>query len=309
MDGPNVNLKFQQDLAKYFDEKRVSFLNIDTCLLHKVHRSFKHRVKSLPIDQFTVDLHGFFKFLSTRREDYKEMEDVTDFAAHYALRHSSVCWLTLKFVLVRIIEQWENLRAYFLEFLPKQKIFKREIKTTHRYVNIKEVLEDPLSLAYLAFVILIANEYESFLLSFQSQEPMIHLLYPGISRLLTNMLKNFVSKRVLYREDGVTMKPATQLKLIKLNKESKSLNLIKLVLKPSSSNLLLFCISQKLFEVLHFYSNPASDEITLNKVIFHAQYLHPKKRKEVHSTSAISNLSFKIVSTLGNEAKKSWLQL
>ena len=41
-----------------------------------------------------------------------------------------------------------------------------------------------------------------------------------------------------------------------------------------------------------------------NKVILHAQYLHPKKRKEAHSTSAISNLSFKTVPTLGNEAKK-----
>ena len=122
--------------------------------------------------------------------------------------------MTPKFVLVRIIKHWENLRAYFLEFLPKQKNFKRESKTTHRYVNIKEVLDDPLSQAYLAFVVLIAKEYESFLLPFQSQEPMIHLLYHGISRLLTNMLKNFVSKRVLYREDGVTMKPATQLKLI-----------------------------------------------------------------------------------------------
>ena len=30
MDGPNANLKFQQDLAKYFDEKVVSLLNIDT---------------------------------------------------------------------------------------------------------------------------------------------------------------------------------------------------------------------------------------------------------------------------------------
>ena len=58
---------------------------------------------------------------------------------------------------------------------------------------------------------------------------MIHLLYHGIRRLLTNMLKNFVSKRVLYRKYGVTMKPATQLKLISLNTESnlKSLNLIE----------------------------------------------------------------------------------
>ena len=146
MDGLNVNLKFQQDLAKYFDEKGVLFLNIDTCLLHKVHGLFKHDIKSLPIDidQFTVDLHGFFKLPSVQREDYKEIEDVTDVTAHYDLRHLPVRWLTLKFVLVRIIEQWENRRAYFLEFLPKQKIFKREIKTIHHYVNIKEVLEDPL---------------------------------------------------------------------------------------------------------------------------------------------------------------------
>ena len=135
----------------------------------------------------------------------------------------------LQFVLIRIIEQLENLRAYFLEFLPKQKNLKREIKITHRYVNIKEVLEDPFSLVYLAVVVLIANEYESYLLPFQSQEPMIHLLCHGISRLLTNMLKNFASKRMLYREDGVTMKPATQLKFINLNKDSnlKSLNLIE----------------------------------------------------------------------------------
>ena len=66
-----------------------------------------HGVKSTPIDidQFAVDLHGFFKLLSTQREDYKEIEDVTDVTAYYALRHSSVRWLTLKFVFARIIEQ------------------------------------------------------------------------------------------------------------------------------------------------------------------------------------------------------------
>ena len=69
MDGPNENLKFQQDLAKYFDKKSVSFLNINTCLLHKVHGLFKHGVKSLPvdIDQFAVDLHGFLAFERAKR--------------------------------------------------------------------------------------------------------------------------------------------------------------------------------------------------------------------------------------------------
>ena len=123
MDGANVNLKFPKDLAKCFNKKGVPFLNIDTCLLDKVHGSLKHCVKSLlvDIDQFAVDLHGFFKLSRTQREGYKEIEDVTDVTAHYALRHLSIRWLTLKFVLVRIFEQWKNLRTYFLEFLPKQK--------------------------------------------------------------------------------------------------------------------------------------------------------------------------------------------
>ena len=78
IDGLNVNLKFQQEVAKYFDEKVVSFFNIDTCLLHEVHWSFKHGVKSFLIDadQFAVDLHGFFKLSIAQRKDYKEIEDI-----------------------------------------------------------------------------------------------------------------------------------------------------------------------------------------------------------------------------------------
>ena len=140
---------------------------------------------------------------------------------------------------------------------------------------------------------------------------MIHLLYHGISRLLINMLKNFVSKRVLYCEDGVTVKPATQLNLISLNKESnlKSLNLVEVGTKAKhllSASILdetVFCKN-----CLKFYISAATQlQMKLpfdNKVILHTQYLHPKKQKEAHSTIAISNLLFKIVSTLGNEAEK-----
>ena len=63
MDGPNVNLKFQKDLKKHCEETSgETFLDIDTCTLHEAHTSFKKGVKMLPIDidQFAVDLHGFF---------------------------------------------------------------------------------------------------------------------------------------------------------------------------------------------------------------------------------------------------------
>ena len=125
------------------------------------------------------------------------------------------------------------------------------------------------------------------------------------------MLKNFVSKRVLYCEDGVTVKPATQLKLISPNKESNliSLNLIEVGTKAKhllSASILDETVFRK--NCLKFYISAATQlqmKVPFdNKVILHAQYLHPKKQKEAHSTSAISNLSFKIVLTLGNEAEK-----
>ena len=97
-----------------------------------MHISFKKGISSLPVDldQFAVDLHGFFKLSAARREDYPKMENLTEVTSGYVLRHSSVRWLTLKFVLVRIKEQWENLKEYFCSFLPQQKEFKRSIKET-----------------------------------------------------------------------------------------------------------------------------------------------------------------------------------
>ena len=45
MDGPNVNLKFRNDLMNHFQETSgESFLDIDICTLHKVHTSFKKGV-------------------------------------------------------------------------------------------------------------------------------------------------------------------------------------------------------------------------------------------------------------------------
>ena len=42
-------------------------------------------------------------------------------------------WLTLKYVVVRLLDPWENLSEYFLRFLPGQSNFKREIKETQQY--------------------------------------------------------------------------------------------------------------------------------------------------------------------------------
>ena len=151
MDGPNVSLKFQKDFKTHFKESyNKEFIDINTCTLYKVYTLFKKGVLQLPINisNFTVNRHGFFKLSSARREDYNHLENVTEVTAHYVFRHSSVRWLTMKYVLVRITEQWPNVKKCFITFLPKHKEFKQTTKETKHYKQIVKVFQNELTLPY-----------------------------------------------------------------------------------------------------------------------------------------------------------------
>ena len=79
-----------------------------------------------------------------------------------------------------------------------------------------------MNLPYLAFVIFLSNEYESYPLTFQSEKPLIHMLLDGMSMLLTNILKHFVNKKFLVdTKDGVSkIKPIHDLVKLSLVKKS-----------------------------------------------------------------------------------------
>ena len=75
-------------------------------------------------------VHSCFKLSSDRPEDYTKLQELTEVAIQYVSRHSLVQWLTMKYVVIRIIDQWSNLEEDFLRFIPKQKEFKRSINST-----------------------------------------------------------------------------------------------------------------------------------------------------------------------------------
>ena len=86
--------------------------------------------------------------------------------------------------------------------MPRQKSFKREIECTIRYKRIAENLKNALTPAYPAFVAFVSQDFESFLLTFQRKEPMIHILYTGMSSFLSKMLTKFVPAKVFMDEAG-----------------------------------------------------------------------------------------------------------
>ena len=107
------------------------FLDIGTCPLHVVHNSFRKGVAALnfDVDQYALDIHFFVKLSAGRRADYKSIGDVTNIVSEYAIKHSTTRWVTLRKVIVWLIEQHENLNEHFLKFPSKDNSFSRCKKT------------------------------------------------------------------------------------------------------------------------------------------------------------------------------------
>ena len=103
----------------------------------------------------------------------------------------------MKCVSVRILEQLDNLKEYFLNYLPRQKDQFRELKKTERYQRIASALKS----AHLAFCAFCTEHFEEFLLQFQYVQPMIHLLYDGMMTLVKGLMRKFIKKKYL-QQDG-----------------------------------------------------------------------------------------------------------
>ena len=131
-----MNKRFQRLLLENIEN--TTFLDIGTCPLHIVHNAFRKGVSSLQfnVGQFSLDIHFFCKLSAGRRADYQKIAEVTDVIAEYALEHSTTRWVTVRRVLVRLIEQYANLKEYFLVFLPTKSCLKASVQGTVRYARI-----------------------------------------------------------------------------------------------------------------------------------------------------------------------------
>ena len=64
-------------------------------------------------------------------------------------------------------------------------------------------IERSLTEFYLAFLAFAASEFEDYLIPFQSDEPKIHLLYPGMCKLVSTVMQKFMKKR-LFTASNIT---------------------------------------------------------------------------------------------------------
>ena len=230
--------------------------------------------------------------------------EVTGVVAEYAKKHAETRWVSMKSVAIRRLEQWKNLEEYFLRYLPKQSNFKKDVVNTQRYCRLKEAFSNKLMPAYVGFVVFVAQDFESFLVPFQSREPLIHQLYPAMMSLLYSLMRKIIKSSKLNTED---LSKNITIDVTKTN-NVKPLNLIEVGCKAKllfSQNIITES-EQEVFRkrCLSFYQE-AVDKLQMKlpldvTLLKNAQYINPMKRNVAVSTSAITNLALNMSSVLGN---------
>ena len=291
LDGPHVNLKFQRQLSEEMEkEKGNSFLPIGTCPLHTVNNAFGEGMKMvkgyLDIEQFLVDLHSFFKLSAARREDYKALGQVTDVVARFMLRYCSTRWLYIGKTVLRVMEQIDNIKLYFLTELPKSAGFKgkKGVGASERYQRIKKILDSDLLLPCMSFVVYASLIFKPFVLMFQKEEPMIHMLYPQMQQLVQDLLVKFVNKKVMKNLTDIN-------ELMQYNVNNTDDYSVQPDMGTKTMSLLTTIVKDKLVQkkfveevITSFYVASTGyllANLPLGKaVIRDAQYLHPNLRRK-----------------------------
>ena len=115
MDRPSVNKSFADKLKTTLKANNAtSFIDIGSCPLHSANNAFSEGLKLLKdyinLDQIALDLHCLKNFSTARWEDYKRVSSITEVTSHVVLKHCQTRWLSLDHVLIRIMEQFDNLK-------------------------------------------------------------------------------------------------------------------------------------------------------------------------------------------------------
>ena len=205
---PNVNKTKLNVVNKYIVEAKLpKLVDIGSRNLHVVHNGFGKGLET-EAKNLCLELYLWFKCSAARKEYFKSVQIELDLDKNFILRHVSCRWLSLQPAIARILEQWDAIVKYFTE-LPLQD---KTVEKNEKYKLIRGLLDKPLTLVQLRFLLNVAPIFTKFLTTFQQEGPLVHVLHSELSNLVRMLMLRFV------RAEAVGAKCGKQLKEIDLKK-------------------------------------------------------------------------------------------
>ena len=198
-DGLNVNKAILNEVNKCLIEAKLpKLVDIGSCNLHVVLNSFGEGlgVFGTEAENLCLELYYWFKCSAARKEDFKSVQIELDLDENFILRHISCRWLSLQPAIARILEQWDAIVKYFTELPLQDKI----VEKIEKYKLIHGLLDKPLTLVQLRFLLNVAPIFTKFLTIFQQEG--VHLLHSELSNLVRMLLLRFVRAEVVGAKCG-----------------------------------------------------------------------------------------------------------
>lgn len=195
MDGPNVNLKFMQELLKdrkRYDPEMPGILQLGTCTLHTIHGAFATAMKNTEwgVAKLLRAIWYLFHDSPARRDDFQSITKSNVFG----LQFCSTRWVEDVPVAERAIAIWPNIVKYVNETLKKTK---KNIPTVASFITVRDFTRDPLVITKLQVFISTAKIVTNFLKKYQTDAPMLPFMAADLHNVLCNILCRFVKESVL----------------------------------------------------------------------------------------------------------------
>lgn len=192
MDGPNVNLKFHKDLQTYLhgDPDDPTLLQIGSCGLHALHNAFKQGMNATDwnVVSFLRALHNLFNHVPARRADYTHYSGCDTFP----LKFCAIRWLENAKVAERAISILPNIIKY-VDAVKKNK----RTPTCNSFKIVATAIEDKMLGPKLSFFRSLASDVEPFLRKFQSDAPLVPLLYGSLMATMRTVMSRFVKAEII----------------------------------------------------------------------------------------------------------------
>ncbi|XP_054722965.1 uncharacterized protein LOC129232887 [Uloborus diversus] len=284
-DGPNV----MKSLVAKVKAQIPQILDVSTCNLHKVHNSFSKALTVFggDVELLIVDLYYFFKHSSAKSADLKELQEQLSVADRVLVRHVSSRWLTLETSLIRFIDMFELINTFFRKGLSSKS------RDGARCKLIKQALHDKSLLPKALFLRNVSDILNRFVGLFQTEAPLIHILYDEMVSLVKTLLGRFLTNSFFQNL------PGTDLKVLDVSKAEywKTASAIDIGLDTQKAMASLSDTEKKSFYLgaRSFYlacTKKLLKTLPLdNRLLFHLQVLHPVMKMEETSILSIKYLA------------------
>ena len=202
----DIHLRFWQEgevHSRYYDSQFLGHARaddlVDSCMssLAGLGCSYSKIIQvssatNWNLSKFLTSLYYLFHDVPARREDYQEYSISQPENLKYPLKFCSHRWVENSKVAQRAIDILPDVTAFVAGVNKnKQKI------TTNSFEVVSDMIKDSLLQAKLATFVSIADIIDSFLVSYQTDKPMLPFISDDLRNLLEQIMKKFVKRDVL----------------------------------------------------------------------------------------------------------------